>query len=269
VADGSVEQLTTSDIVVTTGPPGVAIVTLHRPARRNAVTLAMWRELSAVFARFGDDPAVRVAILTGRGEHFCAGADIGEFGAARRDAAEVSAYERDVDGATEAIMNLGKPTIAAVSGFCLGGGCALAMACDFRVAHGSARFGIPAARLGTVYGTLDSRNLLALVGLPRAKAILFGGHQFDAEEAFRIGFVDHVVNEPILDAAQDFAARFAENAPLSIAAAKLILNALVKGDTDARARDIERAIEHAAESTDYREGVRAFMEKRRPRFTGR
>jgi enoyl-CoA hydratase/carnithine racemase len=258
---------TTGDILVATDA-SVAVVSLNRPARRNAVTLEMWRELGSLFARLGEDPGVRVIVLRGSGDHFCAGADIGEFDVARRDAAGAIAYERDVDGCTQALMAVPKPTLAAVAGFCLGGGCALAMACDFRLADASARFGIPAARLGIVYGTLDSRNLLALVGLARAKEILFGGGRFDAAAALAMGFVDRVVESPVEQAAIDWARELAQIAPLSIAGAKLILHALAAGEVEGRAEEIDAAITRAAESKDYQEGVRAFLEKRHPVFRG-
>jgi enoyl-CoA hydratase/carnithine racemase len=257
-----------SDILVKTAVPSVAVVTLNRPSRRNAVTIAMWRELRRIFTGLGGDRTVRAIVLTGSGGHFCAGADIGEFSASRKNSDDVIAYERDVDGCTEALMAVPQPTIAAISGFCLGGGCALAMACDFRVAHGSARFGIPAARLGTVYGALDSRNLLALVGLAKAKEILFSASQFDAAEALAHRFVDRLVEASAEDAAVEWAARLAENAPRSIAGAKLILNALARGEADTKKDEIDDAIETAAESRDYQEGVRAFAEKRPPLFTG-
>jgi enoyl-CoA hydratase/carnithine racemase len=142
------------------------------------------------------------------------------------------------------------------------------MACDFRFADRSARFGIPAARLGIVYGVPDSRNLLALVGLSRAKKILFSGRQFGAAEAERIGFIDEVVDASVEAAAKRFAASLTESAPLSIAGAKLILHALASGSAEREHPAIEAAARRSAASRDYEEGVRAFLEKREPIFVG-
>jgi enoyl-CoA hydratase/carnithine racemase len=247
---------------------GIATVTLDRPAKRNAVTLATWREIAQRFRAFADDPAVRVVVLTGAGGHFCAGADISEFDRVRATVEDGVVYEHAVDGCTEAIMALPKPTIAAISGYCVGGGCGLAMACDFRIADRTASFGIPAARLGIVYGPLDCRNLIALVGLARAKEILFSARRFDAIEAHRIGFVDRLADDLAADVA-DFAGALAENAPLSIAGNKLILHSVASGQLEARERDIDAALARALASADYKEAVRAFGEKRRPSFTGR
>jgi enoyl-CoA hydratase/carnithine racemase len=256
------------DIVVTTDATGVARLTLDRPARRNALTGAMWRELTRIVAELSASDTVRVVVLTGAGDHFSAGADISEFGAARTGAAAAQAYEGDVDACMVAIAACPKPTIAAVRGFCLGGGCGLAMACDFRLADRTARFGIPAARLGIVYGIPESRLLLALVGLANAKRILFTAERFDAVEAARIGFVDQVVDGSLEEATAAFAATLAGNAPLSIAGAKLILTALAAGEVAERRAEIEAMAARADESEDFREGVRAFLEKRPPRFTG-
>jgi len=258
-----------SDILVRTEPDLVAVVTLNRPARRNAVSLAMWRELQLVFRQLSDERDVRLVVLTGAGGHFCAGADISEFAAVRGDAAAGRAYEEAVDGCYEALSALGKPTVAAISGSCVGGGCALAMACDFRIADGTARFGIPAARLGVIYSVRECRMLLSLVGLAGAKRILFGGEIVGIEEAMRLGLVDGMAEGDVVRAAVDFAGPMRENAPLSIAGAKLILNALACDDLEAKAGAIEALMDRALESEDSKEGPRAFMEKRRPAFTGR
>jgi enoyl-CoA hydratase/carnithine racemase len=252
------------DIVVEQGP--VAVVTLNRPGRINAVTFAMWRELGELFRGFVADEAVRAVVLTGAGGHFSSGADISEFGEVR-DTAEASAeYEAAGDAASRAIMELPKPVIAAVSGYCVGGGLALAMACDLRVADETAKLGIPAARLGIVYGPLDTRNLLSLVGLAQAKRVLFSGARFDAAAAERMGLIDELSADP-LAAAKALAAEMAGNAPLSLAGAKAILRALSEGREDEAA--IQALIDRAAASADYAEGRAAFAAKRAPVFTGR
>jgi enoyl-CoA hydratase/carnithine racemase len=175
-------------------------------------------------------------------------------------------YEAAGDAASRAIMELPKPVIAAISGYCVGGGLALAMACDLRIADASAKLGIPAALLGIVYGPLDTRNLLALVGLANAKRILFSGARFDAMAAERMGLVDELVPDP-LGAAKALAEGMAANAPLSLAGAKAILRALSEGREDEEA--IQTLVDRAAASADYVEGRAAFAAKRAPLFTGR
>jgi len=251
--------------IIVTVTEGIATVTIDRPERRNAVSLEMWRELGQRFELLAVDGDVRAAILTGAGGNFCAGADIAEFGKERRDAEAGALYDREVDICIRAIKRLPKPSIAAIEGFCIGGGAALALACDFRFAGKGASFAIPAARLGIVYGLPETRTLMALVGLDAARRILFGGERFDAAEALRIGFIGGIA-EDVLDEARRYAARLALNAPLSIAGSKLILNGLAEGETDGQA--IAAAATHALDSADYREGRQAFAEKRPPRFTG-
>lgn len=245
---------------------GVAVVILNRPEKRNALAMPHWQALAAALRGFATDARVRAVVLTGAGGHFCAGADIGEFDSTRQDARSGMAYTRAVDSAAEAILELERPVIAAIEGSCFGGGCGLAMDCDIRIAAPDARFAIPAAKLNIVYNLRDTRNLLALAGPGQAKRILFTGDPVDAATALRIGLADELAERP-LEAAKALAARIAENAPMSVAGAKALLNALVAGRPALELS--EQLSRRALESDDYKEGRRAFKEKRKPRFTGR
>ena len=256
------------DEVVVVIEDDTALVTLNRPRRRNAVTLAMWQRLAALYRGFAEDARVRAVILTGAGEHFCAGGDIAEFATVRHTAEAGHAYDLAVDECSDAILHLPKPTIAAIGGFCMGGGCGLALACDLRFAAPGAVFAIPAAKLSIVYGIRETQNLLALVGLANAKRMLFSAERFEAAEALRIGLVDRIAEDP-LAAARDFAAGLARNAPLAISGAKAILNALAHGAGVLDPATARELAERALLSEDYREGQRAFAEKRAPVFKGR
>lgn len=286
---GVVEVLVTEHIKVWIADQ-IAVVTLNRPKQRNAMTFAMWRAVPSLMASLERDPAVRVIVVTGAGDDFCAGADISEFATVRDDVDQATAYEVAVDACCDAITRCTKPTIAVVRGYCLGGGAHLAMSCDFRYAASTAQFGIPAARLSVIYGVSGTRKLLALVGLSTAKKILFGGQRFDAAEAARIGFVDHVsaADEPVragwfakaaetkaaggddpMADARAFAKTLARNAPLSIVGAKAILNDIGLDHADLDLAKIDALIAAGAASDDYREGRAAFAEKRDPVFKGR
>jgi enoyl-CoA hydratase/carnithine racemase len=257
------------DILVSAEGSGVAIVTLNRPGKRNAVSLAMWRRLGEVFPELGGREDIRVIILTGAGGHFSAGADISEFPTVRADSRSGRIYEAVNEAATIALRDCRKPTIAAVSGYGMGGGCALALSCDFRVGDATTRMGIPAARLGVVYGELDCGMLYRQVGLANAKRVLYTGRAFDATECATMGLVDIVAADTALAGARALAAEIASNAPLSLAGSKLVLEALAAGATASRRTEISAAIEGSMNSADYREGARAFLEKRKPAFTGR
>lgn len=246
----------------------VAVVTLNRPAARNAMTLAMWRGIAEIFTQLGSDPGVRAIILTGAGGDFSVGADVSEFAKVRSNVAESKAYEIAVDASSDAIANTPKPVIAVLEGYCLGGGCHLSMACDFRYAHTGASIGIPAAKLSIVYGVRSTQRLLALVGLTNAKRILYSADRFSAGDAAEMGLVDRVSNDPLADA-KVFSADIAKLAPLSVEGAKRILTGLSMGPGGLDEKAAEAFIDRVSDSEDYQEGRRAFAEKRPPMFCGK
>lgn len=248
---------------------GIVVVTLNHPERRNAVTHAMWRALAETFGALDGDPEARAVVLTGAGGNFSAGADISEFERVRGTPEQVNVYSADVAAAETAIRSIRKPTVAAISGYAVGGGCLLALGCDFRVADRTAQMGIPAARLSIVYSIAATRSLVNVVGAVNAKRILFTGARFGVEEVRAMGLVDTVVESDPVDAAAAFVRRMADNAPLSIEGAKLAINALMDGEMDARTDEFGEIARRAVDSEDYREGRRAFLEKRPPRFVGR
>lgn len=247
---------------------GVARVTLNRPESRNAVSLAMWREIAAVFGAMADDAVIRAVVLTGAGKDFSVGADISEFDTIRDNREQSAGYEVAVDACSHAIATLGKPVIAALSGYCLGGGCHLALACDFRFADPTAMLGIPSARLSIVYGVRSVQRLLALVGIANAKRILYSAERYPAARAREMGLIDDIQDDAVL-AAEQFAGQLAQNAPLSIAGAKYMLDGLSMGHGALDLAAAQRMIDAASDSDDFREGRRAFAEKRPPRFRGR
>jgi enoyl-CoA hydratase/carnithine racemase len=244
----------------------VAVVTLNRPAQRNAMTLAMWQDVARIFNELGDDAGVRAIILTGAGGNFSVGADVSEFASVRSNMAESAAYEAAVDASSDSIAAVPKPVIAVLEGYCLGGGCHLSMSCDFRFAHANAAIGIPAAKLSIVYGIRSTQRLLALVGLTNAKRMLYAAERFGAIEAREMGFADRVGADPMAEA-RTFAAEMAALAPLSIAGAKCILTDLAMGALDRHVA--QTLIDRVSDSEDYREGRKAFAQKRAPAFRGR
>jgi enoyl-CoA hydratase/carnithine racemase len=259
-----------TDVLVDTSDAAIAVVTINRAKRRNAMTRAMWLELTRVITELGAAPDVRAIVLTGAGGAFCAGADISEFSAVRATVEDGHAYEAAVDGVHLAIQASAKPTIAAVSGPCYGGGVALALSCDFRVADATAYFAIPAARLSNVYGVIETRALYDAVGLAVAKEVLFTGRRYDAVEAAEVGLATHMASRGnALEAARELAARLRTSAPLTIKGAKTVLSAIARNATEARARDIHDVMDAAIGSEDYKEGVAAFAAKRDPVFRGR
>ncbi|MGE0766313.1 MAG: enoyl-CoA hydratase/isomerase family protein [Hyphomicrobiaceae bacterium] len=257
------------DILCETSPTGIATITLNRPEKRNVVRHAMWLELGAIAARLATDPQVRVVLMTGAGDHFCAGADITEFETLRRDEASAARFDADIEAAEEAIARLSKPTIAAISGYCIGGGVGLALCCDIRIARTCSKFSIPAAKLSVLYGLRDSQALFNAVGLAQAKRIMFTADRLDATEALRIGLVELTTDGDVKAEALAMATRIAANAPLSLSGSKHVLGAIARGETADRAGEIRDMQRRTHTSRDHHEAARAFSERRAPIFTGR
>jgi enoyl-CoA hydratase len=243
---------------------------LNAPKRRNALSLDMWLGIPEIIGRFENDPEVRSIVVTGAGgEAFAAGADISEFEDQRATADSAKAYDEATQGATRSIARCAKPVVAAVRGICFGGGVALAMACDLRIASDDSRFCIPAARLGIGYGYEGTGTLASKLGPAVATEMLFTARVYSAHEALLKGIVHAVAPAGDFEAfVAGYAATLAANAPLSIAAAKSVIRALVSRDADER-RAAEQRVADCMTSEDYREGRTAFLEKRKPRFQGR
>ena len=257
------------EIKVAVDAAGIAVVTLNRPEKRNVVSLAMWRCLGEIYRDFARRSEVRVAILTGAGGHFCGGADISEFSKVRNSVEDVRAYGEAGRSATQAIMDLPQPTIAAVHGYGVGGGCGLALACDLRVGDATTQMGIPAARLSIVYGVLDSSLLLRAIGLAKAKMVLYSGRYFPVGECQTMGLIDVFAEQGALAGAQALAEELSKRAPLSQRGAKVVLEALARDEVEKRTAEIAALQEMATNSEDYREARQAFLEKRTPLFKGR
>ncbi|MBI2902508.1 MAG: enoyl-CoA hydratase/isomerase family protein [Candidatus Methylomirabilis oxyfera] len=248
-----------------------AIVTINRHAQRNSLSFEMWEAFPGYIKELDSDPSVRVIVLTGAGDKaFASGADISEFTSKRtgRDAAAL--YHRVVEETMSSIEKAGKPVIAMVNGFALGGGCELAIACDLRIASESASFGIPSARLGVVISFSDTKRLVDLVGAAVAKEMLMTGRRLSAREALAVGLVNQVVpDESLRQATLNMAAKIAANAPFSVASAKAMVDHCCH-DADLSSvgsAEADRPL-RCYETEDFREGVHAFLEKRPPRFTG-
>jgi enoyl-CoA hydratase len=250
---------------------GIGFITFNQPDKRNAMSIEMWQGLAEILDDFAADDGVRVAIMTGAGEKaFVSGADISQFEKRRADAGGEAEYAAATGGGRAKLAAFPKPLIARIRGYCLGGGLAIAMQADLRVAGKTAAFGVPAARLGIAYAFEGLRTLAQLVGPAHARMLLYTGRRISADEAARIGLINQVVEDGALaDTVLELARTIAGNAPLSIAASKLCINSVLQDPADRNLEAIARAARTCLDSADYREGRTAFMEKRKPRFTGR
>jgi enoyl-CoA hydratase/carnithine racemase len=245
-------------------------ITFNNPARRNAVSLEMWQALAVILTTFQQDADIRVVILKGAGDKsFVSGADISEFDTKRNSAAASEAYAKQSASAHSMLYELDKPLIAMIQGYCIGGGLAVALNADVRFATPDSTFGIPAAKLGLGYGFGAVKALADLVGPSCTKDILFSARFLDAEEALRIGLINKIVpRDELEETVRDYANGVGGNAPLTIKAVKASVQEWLRAPEKRDHEKINTLINRCFDSKDYAEGRRAFMEKRKPVFTG-
>ena len=249
----------------------VATLTFNQPEKRNAVSLDMWERAQEILDDFQNDPEIRVVVLSGAGgKSFVSGADISEFEKQRGTTEAQLYYNSQTTKVYERIENFPKPTIAMIQGFCIGGGLNLACACDLRICSDDLQIAMPAAKLALGYPFSAINRLKNIVGIANARMLMFTANRVGAEDAHRMGFAQMVVAADELEATvNDLAGTIAGNAPMTVAAMKYISTQVL---TDPADRDLEKCqsmVDACFSSEDYKEGRRAFMEKRKPEFQGR
>jgi enoyl-CoA hydratase/carnithine racemase len=248
----------------------IGTLTFNNPERHNAVSLDMWRSAAVAMDEFAADPEVRVVVLTGAGgKAFVSGADISKFESERASTDAVEVYNAAVDHFQQTLTDYPKPTIAQIRGYCIGGGLGIVVSCDLRIANHAARFGIPAAKLGLGYGLVNIQRLMRLVGPQFVNEMLFTARHVDAADALRMGLVNRVLPDSEIEAyVRELAETIADNAPLTIRAVKGVVRELLRDEKDRDASACDALVKQCFESDDYKEGRRAFLEKRKPVFTG-
>ena len=246
-------------------------LTFNNPRKHNALSLEMWRGITAAMTFFAQDEATRLVVLRGAGgKAFVSGADISEFDQVRSSAEQKRSYAKIAGAASLALATFNKPLIAMIEGYCIGGGLATALSADVRFSSPDAQFGIPAAKLGLGYEYEGLAKLARLVGPARARDMLFSARRLDAEEAKRFGLVNAIYSRAELESKTlAYAERVAANAPLTVQAAKAALNAWERGGRETEVQAANRLVDACFDSADYKEGRRAFREKRTPDFNGR
>ncbi len=260
-----------SERMIASKDGAIGWIIFNQPKKRNAMSLDMWQALPRIISAFEADTEIRVMVLKGAGnEAFVSGADISEFETLRATPQDVVAYEDVVDAATIRLAHSKLPSIAMIRGFCIGGGMAIALSCDLRIATPESCFAIPAAKLGLGYRHGGIRSLMSLVGPGFAREIFFTARQFTATEAKDMGAVNRVVDEHDIErSTRETCAMIAANAPLTLRAAKQAMIEIEKAPDGFDAASSEKLVRECFESEDYKEGRRAFMEKRKPQFRGR
>ena len=264
------DDVTKTDKMLARKDGRVGYVIFNNPERHNAVSLEMWAATSRILDDFARDDEVRVVVLAGAGgKAFVSGADISKFESERATLEATRHYGETVEKAYAGVQEFPKPTIAMIRGYCIGGGVGLAVCCDLRICSDNSRFAVPAAKLGLGYSYAGLRRLIDVVGPAFAREVFFTARQFDAEDARLMGLVNRVVPQAELEGyVKDYAEAIAANAPLTVKAVKFVVGEVLKDESE---RDLARCaemVEQCFASNDFIEGRRAFMEKRKPVFTG-
>ncbi len=250
---------------------GIGWMVFNNPARLNAMGVEMNAAIPTILHSFRDDPDVRVVVMKGAGDRaFVSGADISEFEAQRSNPETIKKYDAIGAAAGRAYGELDKPMIAMIQGYCMGGGLLTSLRADLRIASDDSQFGVPAARLGLGYGYGGVKSLMDLVGRPATEEILITGKRFDANDAMRWGLVNRVTTlEDLEPTVLELAATIAQNAPLTIRAIRYAISEITKDPNKRNLSELDTLIAACFNSTDYKEGRTAFMQKRRPQFQGR
>jgi enoyl-CoA hydratase len=259
-----------SEKIISRRESGIGHIVFNNPEKRNAVSLDMWETVGQVLEQFAADEDVRVVVLSGAGgKAFVSGADISKFESERSTAEASARYNAISSGTHKRLMGFPKPTIAQITGSCVGGGVGLAVCCDLRICGEGSRFGVPAAKLGVGYGFESLKRLVDLVGPSFAKEIFFTARLFSAAEAYEMGLVNRIVPDAQVEAyVADYARTITENAPLTVNSVKTIIGEVLKDPEDRDLARCKQLVDACFASQDYIEGRRAFMEKRRPQFMG-